>query len=337
MKHITLIAFLLFTIISCKEEIEVNYITYDGFIHGTTYHIVFSENDSTISKDKIENLMHEIDKSWSTFLPSSIVSRVNNNDTTVILNNHFINVFNIAKEITKKTNGAFDITVAPLVNAWGFGFRNKEDINCLLIDSLIQFVGSDKVKIIDNKIVKENPNVQIDGSAIAKGYSVDNVCNFFNSEGITNYLVEIGGEVRAKGKKNNNDFWKVGIDKPIDNITPESRELQDIIMLKNKALATSGNYRQFYIKNGIKYSHTINPKTGYPVNHKLLSVSILADDCTTADAYATAFMVLGLEKSKKIVETSPELEAYFIYSDNNGEFISLYTEGIKDLIMNDIQ
>lgn len=224
------------------------------------------------------------------------------------------------------------MTVAPLVNAWGFGFKNKLDPDSIPVDSLLELVGYKKVHLIDGKLLKDDPRIMFDASAIAKGYGVDVVADFLESKGVENYMVEIGGEIRAKGKNNKGKIWRVGIDKPIDDPSSLSREIQDVIELGKGAMATSGNYRQFYIKDGKKYAHTIDPRLGYPVQHSLLSASVIAPDCMTADAYATAFMVLGLEKSIEIVEKDTLMEAYFIYSDNDGNLKTFTTAKLKEMI-----
>ncbi|RLD64269.1 MAG: FAD:protein FMN transferase [Bacteroidetes bacterium] len=326
-----IVVLIFFLIISCNSNSQ--YFSNAGFIHGTIYHITYESNNGVDLKNEIEKCMHNFDTSLSTYDPNSIISRVNNNDTNVVLDYHFKTVFKKAYEVSEKTQGAFDITVAPLVNAWGFGFEKIKNVDSAFIDSILQYVGYQKVELNNNKIIKQNPNIMLDANAIAKGYSVDVVCDFLNEKGVENYLVEIGGEIRAKGVNKNNQFWKIGIDKPIEDTTLSSREIEDVVYLKNQAVATSGNYRQFYIKDGVKYSHTINPKTGFPVTHSLLSASVFCDDCMTADAYATAFMVLGLEKSIAIVKSTPKLEAYFIYSNKKGEFENYYTHNIKKMII----
>lgn len=315
---------------SCKKETKI---VNDGFIHGTTYHIIYYSQNGENLQEEIEAEMHKVDSSWSTYLPISVVSRINSNEPNVELDDFFVTVFNNAYEISTITDGAFDMTVAPLVNAWGFGFEKIENVDSSLIDSLLNYVGYQKLTISNNNLTKENPNIKIDANAIAKGFSVDIVSNFLELKGINRYLVEIGGEVRAKGNKPDGSKWKVGIDKPINEVVPKTRELQDIIQIENIAMATSGNYRQFYMKDGAMYSHTIDPKTGFPVNHSLLSATVLAKDCMIADAFATAFMVLGLEKSKKLVHNNPNIEAYFIYANNAGAYQVYMTDKIKDLII----
>ncbi|MFN7014169.1 MAG: FAD:protein FMN transferase, partial [Bacteroidia bacterium] len=252
----------------------------------------------------------------STYVPQSIISRVNKNDSTVILDEHFTTVFYHAQQVAAISNGAFDITVAPLVNAYGFGFSRKEKIDSILIDSLLQFVGYQKVKIENGKLIKDKPQIQLDFNAIAQGYSVDIIANFLEKNAVSDYMVEIGGELRCKGVNAKGNYWNIGIDKPLEN--SQKREMQTIVPLKNKAMATSGNYRKFYEEGGMKYSHTINPKTGWPVKHQLLSATVIADDATTADAFATVFMVMGKDDTLKFLENHKELniQVYLIYQEN---------------------
>lgn len=287
-----------------------------GDIHGTYYNIQYKYSKDI--EDSLLLVLDTVNKSLSTYINTSIISRINNDEPNVELDSLFKIVFNEGKKVYKNTNGAFDMTVASVVNAWGFGYTDSIHVDSLVIDSLMQYVGFDKIKIENNKIVKDFTGIKLDGSAIAKGYSVDFVCYYLQSLGIKNYLVDIGGEVRASGVNKTKNIWKVGIDKPIFDVEVQERELQDIIKLKNIAIATSGNYRQFYKRGGKIYAHTINPKTGYPIINEILSVSVLHEKCMIADAYATSFMVLGLEKSKQIVLNDTRLSAYIIYQDSLG-------------------
>ena len=315
---------------SCSEK-QKKFFSNEGLIFGTSYHIVY-ENDKDVH-DGIRTKMNDFNLSLSTYDDKSIISKINSNED-VKLDDYFLTVFNKAIEISGKTDGAFDITVAPLVNAWGFGFSKRDSVSPQLIDSLLQFVGMDKVKISKGKVVKANPGVMLDASAIAKGYGVDVVADYLESLGVRNYLVEIGGEIRVRGHNMRGISWRVGIDKPIDDPKVLHRELQEIIEITDGALASSGNYRNFYIKDGKKYAHTIDPKTGYPIQHELLSTSVIASDCMTADAYATAFMVLGMDKAKAIVEKTPGLEAYFICRAEDSDTLKIiYTDGFEKLIV----
>jgi thiamine biosynthesis lipoprotein len=326
------ISFIVF--ISCnniiKEPIKSQYFANFGEIHGTYYNIQY-EYANDIQTDLLK-VLDAVNQSLSTYIDTSIISRINNGEQNVELDTLFTIVFNEGKEVFKKTNGAFDMTVAPIVNAWGFGYTDSIHVDSLIIDSIMQYVGFDKIKLENNKIVKQFPGIKLDGSAIAKGYSVDFVCYYLESLGIKNFLVDIGGEVRASGKNKSGVVWRVGIDKPIFDENVSDRKLQEIVSLKNISIATSGNYRQFYKRNGKMYSHTINPKTGYPAINEVLSVSVLNKKCMVADAYATAFMVLGLEKSKNIVENDTNLSAYIIYKDSLDSHKVWFDKGFEQII-----
>lgn len=327
-----LILIVLFT--SCTNSYE----TIDGFTQGTTYHIIY-ERDGAFGKSPekmqydIESLFEDFDLSLSSYIPGSIISRINNNDPEVIVDNYFKTVLSKSLEVYEISNGSFDITVGPLVNAWGFGPENQIQTDSAFIDSLLQYVGMDKIKLSGDKLVKESDGIRLDVNAIAQGYSVDVVCEFLEKKKIENYLVEIGGELRSKGTKLFNESWRVGVDKPYENNMIPGQNLQVILKLEDCSLATSGNYRKFYEKDGIKYSHSINPKNGYPVMDTLLSATIIANDCMTADAYATACMVMGFGESINFIQEMSGIEAYLIYSGENGEFKIWKTEGFKDLIL----
>jgi thiamine biosynthesis lipoprotein len=235
--------------------------------------------------------------------------------------------------ISEISGGAFDITVGPLVRAWGFGADRQRNFDEQKLDSLLNLVGMDKVKLVDGKIVKSNPNIIIDFNAISKGFSVDVVARYLNELGIKNYLIEIGGELRTQGTRNGN-LWKVGIDKPEDtNFIKGQAGLQAVVSITNKSMATSGNYRRFYIEDGVKYSHTIDPKTGYPIKNRLLSVTVLANECAIADGIATVCMVLGHEKAIEFINSHPEYSAFMIYSGDNGEFETWLSDSLKEFVV----
>ena len=301
----------------------------EGAIFGTFYHVTY-QCDSSLQKD-IQAELQKVDASLSPFNQTSVISRVNRNEE-VIPDSMFIHVFRLAKEISRKTDGAFDITVAPLVNAWGFGFKNEPNVTPAQIDSLLQFVGFEKVSLSGGKVVKQDPRVTLDCSAIAKGYGSDAVARLLDRKGIRNYMIEIGGEIVVKGQSPQKRPWKVGVNKPIDDTLNVHNEIQTILNVKDAGIATSGNYRNFYYKDGKKYAHTIDPHTGYPVQHSILSATVLAKDCATADAYATAFMVLGLEKAQEVLDRAPDVQAYLIYADENGKDQVFATPGMKKLI-----
>ncbi len=310
-------------LISCNSN-KKDMVTYTGFTQGTTFSIKFyNKDDGQKLKLGIDSIFNAINYTASTYQENSIILKVNRNEE-VLLNQDFINIFNRSMEVSELSNGCFDITVGDLVRRWGFGFKTKKMPTDFQVDSLRKFVGYKNISIIDGKVVKKFPEIKIDFNAIAQGYTVDLVAEYFIKNGCNNFIVEIGGEVRASGAKEGNNPWVVGIEKPAPNDT-SSQTIQHKIQLVNKSISTSGNYRKYFIKDGIKYSHTIDPKTGYPVHHSLLSVSIIADDCTTADAYCTAFMVMGVEKAKEFLKVHPEIDAYFIYSDQNNQNLEFST------------
>lgn len=328
-KIVTILSVVLVILPSCRSVNKIeSKIT--GLTQGTTYSVIwYHGRGESVEKVRngIEELLMAIDNSLSTYNPGSVISRVNSNEE-VVLDTMFINVFKRSYEIWALTGGAFDITAAPLINAWGFGPDATRRFNESIKDRLMELVGMDKIKIVDGMVVKSDPDMCLDVNAIAQGYTVDLLSYYLSSRGFDCYLVEVGGEVRTRGTKAGSEPWIIGLDKPADgNFTPGLYRQADI-KLVDKALATSGNYRKFYIEDGIKYSHTIDPKTGYPVKHKLLSATVIADDCTTADALATACMVVGLEKAREMILDIGGLDAYLVYSDEEGEFKTWFTDGM---------
>jgi thiamine biosynthesis lipoprotein len=311
---------------------EKKYMSIKGLTQGTTYMVKYSTEDSTNYHPHIKMILSDIDSSMSTYKENSIISRINQNDPSVRVDQYFRDVYQTARRVSGMTNGAFDITVAPLVNAWGFGFTEKKELDSAKVDSLLDFVGYKTIRLEDARVYKDKDATMIDMSAIAQGYAVDVIGEFLEKKDVEDYLVEIGGEVRTRGENPDGEVWRIGIDKPLDSSSFGQRELQAIVSLEDQCIATSGNYRQFYVEDGVKYSHTINPRTGYPVEHNLLSVSVFADKCVFADALATAFMVMGMKKSKEFLKDHQSLGAYFIYSDKEGNFQIDYTQNVKDLI-----
>lgn len=317
---------------SCQPK-KSEYFKISGFAQGTSYSITYENSTNQDYTQDIDSILNAFNKSLSIYDSTSIISRMNNNDTTARADKWFVDVFNKSAEVNRVSGGAFDITVGPVVDAWGFGNKTFARHDTAFIDSLLQFVGMDKVKLEGRKLIKKLPGIKLDVNALAQGYSVDLVCDFFKSKGIRNYLVEIGGEVRGKGTNAKNKLWQIGIDRPKDdNIMPGS-DLQAIVQIDNKALSTSGNYRAFYVEDGIKYSHEIDPKTGFPARNTLLSTSVVCDDCITADAYSTAFMVLGLEKSKELLKKLKGMEVYFVYSNPKGQYEIYFSDGMKKMIV----
>ncbi len=331
MKQKTLYLLLAISLLLFSCNFKKNkYFRINGFIQGTTFSIVY-EGKSDF-KFQIDSVLIAFDQSLSSYNSESVITKINQNNSEVVIDKHFRHFYKTSEEIWKATNGLFDITVAPIVNAWGFGFGDSLTISKNTIDSLLEYVGMEKTKLVNGKIQKQNENIKFVSNAIAQGQSVDVVASFLEKQGVTNYLVEIGGEVKAQGVNAKSQIWRIGVDKPIDDPDAANRQLQAIIKLDNCALATSGNYRKFYIKNGVKYSHTINPKTGYPVNHSLLSATVIAPDCISADAYATSFMVMGAEKAKLFVASHPELDVYLISDDNKGGYSVFISEGLKNVL-----
>lgn len=301
-----------------------------GFVFGTVYHITY-QNDKSLNNEIVAQLQ-KVDTALSMFNKDSEITRVNNN-SEVKPGRMFTEVFKLAQDVSADTDGAFDITVAPLVNAWGFGFKHGTLPTKHDIDSIRAFVGHDKVSLVDGKIRKADPRVTLDCGAIAKGYGCDVVADYLRRRGIDNFMVEIGGEVVTCGISEKRVPWKIGVTKPSDDSTSTSQDIQTVLNITDRAMATSGNYRNFYFKNGKKYAHTIDPKTGDPVQHSLLSATVIADRCATADAYATSFMVMGMDKARKVLERNPKLMAYFIYADHKGSYKVWFSPSMKGKIV----
>lgn len=303
----------------------------EGYAQGSTYHISYYDSLNRDFQEEIEKILLDFDQSVSTYVPTSIISRINANEKNVVIDKYFIACFNKAKEIWKNTDGAFDPTVYPLVNAWGFGPGKKQKIEKRIIDSILPFVGFQLINLKENKVIKKDPRVALDFNAFAQGYSVDVISEFLNSKGIKAYIIEIGGELYAKGKKTDGSNWTVGIEKPIDNKESEN-PLKAYVKLEDLAIATSGNYRRFIIEDGVKYAHHLDPKTGYPAKNNLLSVSVFSKQCISADANATGILVMGLEKAKAFLSEHKELEVYLIYSDEQGNYQIFETPGLKNIL-----
>ena len=318
------------TVFIVRQQRSTPYQHDEGQVFGTFYHITY-QNDSSLN-DEILAELAQVDSALSMFNKQSVISRVNRGED-VQTNKMFDTVFNLAEKISDDTDGAFDITVAPLVNLWGFGFKTGNQPTKAAIDSLRSIVGYKKIALKDGHIRKADPRVMLDCSAIAKGYGCDVVAALLRRHGIDNYMVEIGGEVVTQGISEKRLPWKIGVTKPADDSLAVDKELQTVLNVKDRAMATSGNYRNFYYKNGKKYAHTIDPKTGYPVQHSILSATVLAKHCAEADAYATSFMVMGMEGAKRILEKHSELMAYLIYADKDGNMQVWYSPSMKDKIL----
>lgn len=287
----------------------------EGNVFGTTFHITYQSAQAM--DDSIARVLLAVDESLSAFNPRSTLSRINQNRTTQT-DTLLREVFILSREVSRATGGDFDVTVAPLVNLWGFGFKHSSRATPERIDSIRRFVGWEKVNLIGGRIVKQDPRTLLDLSAVAKGYGSDCVARLLRRHGVKNFLVEIGGEVVAQGNNAEQKPWRIGIDRPVEDSTATHEALQTVLEVRNRALATSGNYRRYYYKEGRRYAHTIDPHTGLPVQHELLSATVLAPTCARADAFATAFMVGGLEKAKACLRRNPDLQAYLIYNDKAG-------------------
>ena len=322
--------FLLFLIVGTvfilKRQKSMPYQNDRGNIFGTQYNITY-KHDKKLSLE-IRRALQDVDNALSIFNQSSIVSCINRNEDAET-NTHFERVFKLAMQVAEETDGAFDPTIAPLVNVWGFGFDTDKQPTSTVIDSLRTFLGYEKISLERHKVLKQDNRTMLDFGAIAKGYACDVIAEVMKTHDIADFMIEIGGEVVTKGHNASGEKWRIGIAKPDES---NSSEIQEVINVGSCAMATSGNYRNYYYKNGIKYAHTINPKTGYPVNHSLLSATVIAPICALADAYATAFMVIGIDEAKAFLEKHQHISAYFIYTDENGKYAIWYSPKIKQLL-----
>jgi len=333
-RTLLLILSLFLSFYSCQQKDALILVRFSGEAQGTYYAVTYYDSEGSNYQVDIDSILSVFDLSVSTYKPQSIISLINRNDPGVVPDEIFTDIFVRAMSISEQTEGAFDVTIAPLVNAWGFGFTDRMKVEKRMVDSLLNFVGWEKIHLKNGKLVKVYPEVQLDFNAIAQGYSVDLLGEFFESKGIDHYLIDIGGEVLARGHKPDGKKWTIGIEKPAEN-WDDPRELKARVELEDQALATSGSYRKYFEEDGVRYSHTIDPTTGYPVDHSLLSVSVKTFDCCTADAYATAFLIMGLEKTKEFLKSHPDLDVYLIYSDSQGNLLSYMTQGIAEILVSE--
>lgn len=328
---------LLLSFIACQQSPKTSYpppIVLKGETMGTSYSIIYYDAQKRNLQGSVDSFLIAFDRSTSTYNSKSVISAFNKSKSLATNDPYLKTLFHESTTIHQQTDGFFDPTVMPLVNHWGFGNQQKKEVSPASVDSLLALIGFEKLDLVQQTpqqytLRKKNPLSQLDFNAIAKGYGVDLVGELLEGRKVTDYLVEIGGEMRASGQKPNGDFWKVAIDRPIDTLKTRLQEAG--LLLKNQSLASSGNYRNFYVKDGKKIVHTINPKTGYPEISRLLSASIVASSCMYADAYATACMVMGLEKAKVFVQKHPEIQALFIYADDDGALQTWQTEGLDRL------
>ena len=326
----------LFLLILCACSSSDNRILVknSGEAQGAYYHIQYMSNGGKDFHFQIDSIFKEIDSSLSIYKDYSLISKLNKGED-VKTDTLFNTVFKGAQKVFLESEGNFDCSVSPLVNAWGF-YKDKLG-DSLVIDSakfrkFLPYVGFDKISLIADSLVLPK-GMRLDFNAIAQGYTVDVIAQFLQAKGYSNYLIEVGGELLAKGKNADGNIWRVGVDKPSENID-ENERFQFILNLENKALATSGNYRKFYEKDGVKYAHTINPFTGFPTQNRLLSVTVIHDNCMLADAYATAFMVMGVKKSKWFAKEHPEIEIYLVYAGKDSSWKTFISADLQKRIIN---
>ncbi|MDH6311679.1 thiamine biosynthesis lipoprotein [Parabacteroides sp. PFB2-10] len=332
MKQINLIlaSLIIFSSISCTQKKE--YFEETGSVFHTSYSIKYEA--SKLMTEEIDAELQAVNMSLNPFNPNAIIAKVNRNEK-VEIDEHFRIVFNKAMEISEKSGGMFDITCAPFINIWGFGFKDEERVTPEMIDSIKPFVGYQKIRIEGNQVVKDDPRIMLNASAIAKGYTCDVVADMLEAHGVRNYMVEIGGEVTAKGVNNQGIPWRIGIRKPEEAGAGRPIAIEEVVHLTDKkGVATSGDYQNYYVKEGKKYAHTINPMTGYPAEQNILSSTIIAENCMTADGWATAFTAMGLEEACRVGDSIPGLEYFFIWSDENGSYRFSYSQGMAKYLPN---
>lgn len=334
MKASSLLLLISLFCLSCSQDKESKYIENSGRAQGTTYHIKYESPIGTDFGEDIQAILKRIDLSMSTYVPTSLISMVNKGDTLVRVDSMFLEVLNRSIEIAEETGGDFDPTIGPLVRLWGFGFDEfRQDVTEDMVKEKLSRTGYTNIEIKSDK-VRIPEGFEIDFNAIAQGYTVDYIAGYLKNNEVENYMVEVGGEVKAKGVNASGMTWKIGVDKPAENIDSSGR-FQFILQLQDMGLATSGNYRKFWVdeETGMRYSHTINPHTGYPAKNRLLSASILAPSVMNADAYATACMVKGVERCKEFLNSKTGLEGYLVFDDGNGNWETFVTDGFRKNII----
>lgn len=325
-----LMIFCICLLTGCTEQKQ--YYEESGTVFRTLYRIKYES--PVLLTEKIDAELQAFNLSLNPFNPNSIIAKVNNNEP-VEVDDWFIDVFNKSREVYENSNGVFDPTAAPMINLWGFGFSKMDSITPQMVDSIKEFVGYDKVRLEGRTILKEDPRIMFNFSAIAKGYASDVIARLLEREGVKNYMVDIGGEIAMKGVNQHGDCWRIGINKPEDDNSAVSHGIEEIVQpCKACGVATSGDYRNYYIKDGRKYAHTIDPRTGYPAGQSILSATILAEDCMTADAYATACMAMGLSEAKEMAEKLSTIEYFIIYADEDGRQQVAYSPGMLSFLPN---
>lgn len=328
------VAFVLMLFLGCNSPAVLQRQDFRGGALGTTYSIItYSEDPIDFSKG-IDSVFTVFNRSMSTYIPESDISKINAGDSILQVDEMFREVFEQAGEIWKFSDGYFDPTVGILVDAWGFGPGTALQMDTVTVDSLLRYVGFDKVHLTnDNRVIKEYPQIQLDFNAIAKGFSIDRLARMIEAAGVQHYLIEVGGELRTGGiNPDKNQPWNVGIDDP--RIT-DGRSVMRVVALSNRSMASSGNYRKFRIdpQTGEKFVHTIDPHTGFTRSSNVLATSVIAPNCMIADAYATTLMAMELDRAKELLEAHKELEGYIVYLDDSGNLQEFMTGGFKDLIL----
>lgn len=319
---------------SSFREARQNNFRIEGKAQGTTYQISYFHSEEKIIKSQIDSILEVIDHSMSLYKPNSLITQINHSRKGGKLDFHFLNVMKKAIDINKDTEGVFDITVEPLVSAWGFSSTKIDSLPTKKdIEELLPLIGMDKIKLKGNRLTKRHPDVQINVNGIAQGYTVDVLANFLRKKGVSDFFIELGGEIKAEGKKSNQSSFSIGIEGPLGN-TFEAVGIKHVISLNNKAVTTSGGYNQFIRKDGKKYIHIINPKTGFPIDSDILSVTVLADDAITADGYDNALMAMGINKAMEFLGDKPAIDAYIVYQGSNGFVLDTMTNGFKAIIKN---
>ena len=329
MKRIAFIIGVLALLASCNPRPQK--MVLQGLAQGSYYNVTYYDEQGRNFQREVDSIFQAVDMSINLWVDTSVISKVNRNED-VTLDAIFVDNFRIAQEAARLSDGYFDPTISPIVAAWGFSYKHGDSITPKLIDSLKQLVDYRNIRIESGKVVKENPDMKLDFNAIGQGYTSDLIASFLDSRGIKNYLVDTGGEIMARGSKPNGDSWIVGIEKPADSWDSE-QVVQTRVTLRDKGLVTSGSTRKYVERNGKRYSHCIDPNTGYPVEHQLLSATVLAENSVWADALASICMVMGMEKSLPLIESLDGVEAYYIYVNENDELETFATDGFKELII----
>jgi thiamine biosynthesis lipoprotein len=314
------------------ENEKLSYIFISGEAQGTTYNITYSDRENRNFKEEVDSILHQFDLSLSTYVKNSEIVRFNKSDSFEFKSPYFYPVLKRSKEIFEASEGSFDPTVYPLIAAWGFGPEKVDFPDSSRIEEIKEYVGFEYINFDEHRVVKEKQNVSLDFNAIAQGYSIDVVFDYLKAQGIENMMVELGGELRVGGKNENDDLWSIGIDDPKQEKGQQAKRIA-IIKLDNEAISTSGNYRKFFMHDEKKYGHSINPKTGYPIQRDIISATVVAPTCMEADAWSTAFMITGLAKAKEILKNQPQLEVFLIYEDENGHLQQFISESIEENII----